>query len=80
MSYVLGSATESVAFSGSGIEYSPTGQAHAVDTQSLNRSPDSLLAYAICGAPIRWAERPFDPAATNVHDPCARLALGKLAR
>lgn len=74
MSYALGSQTESMAFADSGIEYGPEGLKHAVDRRSLTSSPDSVLAYAICGEPVRvWAEQSFESDAAAVHDACAAM-------
>lgn len=74
MGYVLGSTTEELTFTDGGVEVVPTGVAHAVDLTSPVNRAGGVLAYALCGSPVRaWPERDFDPAAANVHDECANL-------
>jgi hypothetical protein len=53
--------------------YRPSGLVHAVDANSLRPDSAMVLAYAICGTPVRvWPHEHFDPAAEHVHAQCAQ--------
>jgi hypothetical protein len=51
--------------------YQPGGLSHAVDAGLLHHDSAIVLAYALCGAPVRlWRDDHFDPSADHVHDGC----------
>jgi len=75
MGYVLGSQVESMTFTDTGIEYSPAGTAHAVDTDADTFTPGAVVGYAVCGTAVRvWPDRSFEPHAANAHDRCTALS------
>lgn len=78
MAYVLGSETEALTFTECGIDVTPVGLAHAVDSASELNNAGGVLAYAVCGRAVRaWADRKFDPHADEVHGECAAWAASE---
>ncbi len=72
--YVLGTETEAMSFSTTGIDYLPAGSRHVVDLRSPIESDDALLAYAMCGRAVRaWPDEPIDSAAPGIPNKCAAL-------
>ncbi|HZC69292.1 MAG TPA: hypothetical protein VE442_01230 [Jatrophihabitans sp.] len=78
MRFVLGSELEEMQISSDAIEYRPGGLRHAVDTAALEFHPDGVLAYAVCGRPVRlWSKIAFDEqiAKSTAHEDCVKLAV-----
>jgi hypothetical protein len=75
--YYLGSQSEEMVVEGDHYAYRPGGVVHAVDANSVVHDSAMVLAYAVCGTPVRvWPREHFDPAAERVHAQCAQHVLG----
>lgn len=75
MGYLLGTDSEELTFGERGSHVQAVGHAHAVDPTSPLNPTGGVLAYALCGKPVRaWPDQEFDPEAPHVHEECATRA------
>jgi hypothetical protein len=73
--YCLGSQAEDMVREGDHYTYAPGGVLHAVHSDAVSHDVNSVLAYAICGTPVRaWPEVHFDPRSPHVHVACVEHA------
>jgi len=72
--YYLGSQSEDMVGEGDHWTYRPGGVLHAVEAKAVPHDTTMVLAYAVCGTPVRvWREEGFDPASELAHQGCVRL-------